>query len=309
MKSAARAFRLHWLSCCFIAAMGVNAFAQGAVVRVTAERTSLRDKPATDGVAVAALVKGDELELMEESGTWYHVRINASGKEGYVHSLLVEKILPGSRPTTQPVGPPVGTKGEGHNPPPARTRPAVGASAQTAGVGIGIKGGMNFSTVAGPNVTAAAKHVTDVTGGLFVSGSFSRIIGFQVEALLSQKGVKFASGADEGRLTVTYLDVPVLFRVGVLGDSDSSRAHVFLGSTMGLKLSSSATFNGTNDTSFRDTDVTRFDPGLTIGAAGTFGRIELDARYTFGLRTIFATAPPQDAKSRSFSVLAGYRVK
>lgn len=290
---------------CFIVGIASNGFAgnapaQGSTVRITAERTSLRDKPAADGAVVAALVKGDELDVLEMTGMWYHVRVRTTGKEGYVHSLLVERTSAAG--TTNPV---VGGNRADIPSPPARYVEPESAH----GIGVGIKGGINLSTVAGPSVTTA-KQIVGVTGGPFVSGSFSRIVGFQVEALFSQKGAKYVSGVDQWKLRLTYLDLPILIRIGSLGDSGALGAHVFAGPTMSLKLGSSATYNGVNDTSFKNSDITGSDLGVTVGAGGSFGRIVVDARYTLGLRTLDATSTSaENVKNRTFTVMAGFRFR
>jgi len=70
------------------------AFSQTAIqtVTVTADRTSVRDKAAADGAIVAAVAKGDELEVIGTTGSWYHVRVKSSGKEGFVNSLVVSAL-------------------------------------------------------------------------------------------------------------------------------------------------------------------------------------------------------------------------
>jgi hypothetical protein len=72
--------------------------AHAQTLRVTAERTNLRDKPAANGAIVGSVVKGDELSVVDRSGTWYRVR-TASGQEGYVSSLLVEVVAASAAPT------------------------------------------------------------------------------------------------------------------------------------------------------------------------------------------------------------------
>jgi hypothetical protein len=81
--------------------------AHAQTLRVTADRTSLRDKPAANGAIVGSVVKGDELTVVEQSGTWYRVR-TAAGLEGYVSSLLVEVVggtAPAARPAPAPTAP------------------------------------------------------------------------------------------------------------------------------------------------------------------------------------------------------------
>ena len=72
-----------------------TAAASAQTLRVSADRTSLRDKPSTDGVAVASLVKGDELSVIERAGSWYRVRVRSTGAEGFVNSLLVDVVSGG----------------------------------------------------------------------------------------------------------------------------------------------------------------------------------------------------------------------
>lgn len=116
-------------------------------MRVTAERTNLRDRAAIDGAIVASLSKGDELEVIDVAGSWYHVRIKSTGKVGYVSSLLVE-ALPG-RPTAQVSQPAASSKRPTESVvTPARTPPMRAATTTSAGsvvddrrLGLGLGGG------------------------------------------------------------------------------------------------------------------------------------------------------------------------
>ena len=83
--------------------VGFAAAASAQTVRVTADRTNLRDKASTDGAIVVALSMGDELDVIDQSGTWYHVRVKSSGKEGYVSTLVVQ-VVPGTAPAARPAG-------------------------------------------------------------------------------------------------------------------------------------------------------------------------------------------------------------
>jgi hypothetical protein len=72
--------------------LGIAAGASAQTLRVTADRTNVRDKPSTDGGIVVAVSKGDELEVIDRSGSWYHVRVKSSGTQGYVNALVVEVV-------------------------------------------------------------------------------------------------------------------------------------------------------------------------------------------------------------------------
>ena len=57
------------LMCMLLSGMAAEALAQ-STVRVTAERTSLRDAAGTSGAIVGTVTKGVELNVLERSGTW-----------------------------------------------------------------------------------------------------------------------------------------------------------------------------------------------------------------------------------------------
>jgi opacity protein-like surface antigen len=133
----------------------VPAFSQtpAQIVTVTAARTSLRDKAAADGAIVASVVKGDELEVLGTSGSWYHVRVKSSGKEGFVNDLVVSALKPpaaSSAPTAAaPAGPPAA--------PP--TRAAANPAAQPASQTVA-------QTNANTNATSSDRPLGYVLGGL-----------------------------------------------------------------------------------------------------------------------------------------------
>ena len=120
--------------------VGFAAAASAQTVRVTADRTNLRDKASTDGAIVVALSMGDELEVIDQSGTWYHVRVKSSGKEGYVSTLVVQ-VVPGTAPAARPAG--ATTPAPAPRPAPtaapaARAAQAPAAASSGGGEGFGV---------------------------------------------------------------------------------------------------------------------------------------------------------------------------
>lgn len=75
---------------CVVWMVALASTASAQTLRVTADRTNVRDKASTDGAIVVAVSKGDELEVIDKSGNWYHVRVKATGAQGYVNALVVE---------------------------------------------------------------------------------------------------------------------------------------------------------------------------------------------------------------------------
>jgi hypothetical protein len=74
--------------------VGMAAVASAQTLRVIADRTNVRDKASTDGAIVVAVSKGDELDALDKTGTWYHVRIRSTGEQGFVSALVVEPVHP-----------------------------------------------------------------------------------------------------------------------------------------------------------------------------------------------------------------------
>jgi hypothetical protein len=66
---------------------------------VTVDRSSLRERPATDARVVATLPSGEQLELLDTTGLWSHVRVKRSGRTGYVSSTVVQAAPTGLGPT------------------------------------------------------------------------------------------------------------------------------------------------------------------------------------------------------------------
>lgn len=129
--------------------VGLAAIASAQTLRVTADRTNVRDKPTTDGAIVVAVSKGDELEILDKSGNWYHVRVKSTGAQGYVNALVVE-VVQGDAPAARPNPP--------STPRPAPTTPpAGGAPAKPA--------------AASPTNTAERTYFIRVFGGLWSGGS------------------------------------------------------------------------------------------------------------------------------------------
>jgi Bacterial SH3 domain len=197
----------------FVCATGLQAQGQ-MVVRVTAERTSVRETPATDAAVVTTVVKGDELDVLETSGAWYRVRVRSTSREGFVHSLFVERT---AGATTAPAASPASAAAPAAGPQaasqgsPAAARPATSAASQPprpAGsssqpfspssgsplehhLGLGLTtGGLAFG------FTPSMRFWSDGKIGMEVNASFLHSYGTSVTALSPSVLVKIG---DESR--------------------------------------------------------------------------------------------------------------
>ena len=61
------------------------------LVRVTAERLNMRDRPGTDAAVVGALDRGTQLKVVERDGPW--VKAEASdGRSGWLSAHFLETL-------------------------------------------------------------------------------------------------------------------------------------------------------------------------------------------------------------------------
>jgi Bacterial SH3 domain len=129
--------------------VGMAAVASAQTLRVIADRTNVRDKASTDGAIVVAVSKGDELDALDKTGTWYHVRIRSTGEQGFVSALVVEAVHPATpaapsaavaAPPSAPATPPAPTP----PPAPARQQPGTQSKAPSPVTSL-LSGDRNYS--------------------------------------------------------------------------------------------------------------------------------------------------------------------
>jgi len=156
---------------------------------------------------------------------------------------------------------------------------AVPASAQSPQM-FGIKGGLNLFNLYG-NDAEQVSYRTGFAIGAQYSYRFSEIFALQPELYYSIKGTKNSENSDL-KLKLSYIDIPVLFRVTLPVDSDRWSPGIYAGPYLAFLASASL-----NDTDVKD-NVKGTDYGLVVGAAFDFpisgGKqtVTLDFRYSVG---------------------------
>ncbi|HEY8150618.1 MAG TPA: SH3 domain-containing protein [Vicinamibacteria bacterium] len=76
-------------------------------VQVDATRANVRKQPSTTSPIVTTVARGEQLEVLERAGDWYHIKTGA-GAEGYVSARLVRASAApaaASAPTARPAAP------------------------------------------------------------------------------------------------------------------------------------------------------------------------------------------------------------
>ncbi|HEU0094500.1 MAG TPA: SH3 domain-containing protein [Vicinamibacteria bacterium] len=102
MSTRCRAIASLVLTLCLAAGSGWADF-----VQVDATRANVRKQPSTTSPIVTTVARGEQLEVLERTGDWYHIK-TGSGAEGYVSARLVRASTTpaaASAPTPRPAAP------------------------------------------------------------------------------------------------------------------------------------------------------------------------------------------------------------
>jgi hypothetical protein len=181
--------------------------------------------------------------------------------------------------------------------------PLLSASAQ--GIGIGLKGGLNF---ANQDISSVTQDISSRTG--FHVGAYAHVniiggFGIQPEILYSSQGSEWVDNAGAGfdiKNKFSYLNIPVLLRFNV------AMFNVHVGPQFGILTSAELDVNGAA-TDIKD----QFTSGDFSIAAGVGVDLPFDlnatVRYVAGLSDI-STEPDTigEVKNATVQVSLGYRL-
>jgi opacity protein-like surface antigen len=168
---------------------------------------------------------------------------------------------------------------------------------------IGVKAGVNFTTLSFDDDGPETSTRTGVVAGLFASLPVNARLAIQPEFLYASKGARLGNNA-EVTLTIDYFEVPVLADVRL--NSGPARVSLVLGPSFGVRSRARLTV-GDESVDFADV-LERVDVGLVAGLAVTSGRIVIDGRYTHGLKGV-ASDDDDRATNRALSVTLGWRFR
>ena len=181
----------------------------------------------------------------------------------------------------------------------------------------GIQGGASFSNLA--NLSNAidfggpieVKRRTGIVIGPFVAFPINETVSVQVEGLFSSRGATPTDGTNELEIRLSYLDLPVLFR---LEPSRARPLYLLLGPSINFNLSAKTIDVVPSGLEEDVSDVIRnADFGLVFAAGVAAKRALVEARYSVGLTDIVGdrdaapvliTAP---IRNHAFAILAGIR--
>ena len=184
---------------------------------------------------------------------------------------------------------------------------AGAAQAQTAG----ITGGVNFSTLSiSPDQGVSFRRQPGWAAGLFFGSPPEYGVALQPEILISVKGTKdSATPSLGGSFQLTYLDIPVLFRVFPV-EVGKVRVYEFGGPFFSFLIHTCGKPNAGGACQDASAQFKSRDAGFTVGAGLDIGKFMVDVRGSFGISNIAdETATDLKYRTRGLSFMAGYRFK
>jgi Outer membrane protein beta-barrel domain len=175
------------------------------------------------------------------------------------------------------------------------------ALAQDEGIGVGIKGGLLFSTLDFGANDDFLENKTGWTGGLFIGGNRSGILGVEADILYARKGAQIENVGD---VDIDVLEIPVLLRLNAgSGSLSGARLYGLVGPAMDFRLNSE--FAGVDIVDFTQ----GYDVNLVFGGGVEITRFLAEVRYNHGLRNISKNFSQSDEiKTRSWALLIGVRL-
>ncbi len=166
-----------------------------------------------------------------------------------------------------------------------------------SGQQLELKAGMNLSTLSGDAVVGATREM-GMNFGLGIGIPIVPGFGLTIGTNFSKKGVEQTAGGVTSVMDLSYIEIPVLFRVGLLSAGTTS-LDVVLGPNLGISTGCDLTTDalGTPTTTDCGTDLKKTDIGGVVGlgisfAVGNSVSLGLDTTYNMGLTSLSNGAGP-----------------
>jgi hypothetical protein len=184
---------------------------------------------------------------------------------------------------------------------------AVAPAAVQAQTTLGARGGVTVSHASlDLDATFARDNRTGFAGGAFFDWNSGGLLGFQLAAEYVQKGVDLDFGATVNELTLDYLEIPAVVKLGLpLGSlRPSAFGGVSLGFNTGCDVGGEAVADpdcGNEVSGTEWSGVFGADLAWYLGAFSLW----VDTRYYVGLSDISDGEAFNDLKNRAWNLTAG----
>lgn len=168
------------------------------------------------------------------------------------------------------------------------------------GIGVGLKGGLLFSSLDFGRNDDFLENRTGLIGGLFIGGNRGGLLGVEADIFYARKGSRLPTNRD---LDIHMLEIPVLLRVNAGSRSlGGVSLYGLAGPAMDFRLKSE--FNGLDIVDFTE----GYDVNVVFGGGIEVTRFLAEVRYNHGLRNISKNfSQSSEIKTRAWALLVGVR--
>ena len=163
---------------------------------------------------------------------------------------------------------------------------------------FGAKAGLNLDDLSFDPAEGCCEMKTGLAIGGFVDMGLRGTWSFQPEVLFMQKGAEDTGRSQAATISLDFIEIPLLMKANFQA-SGRSRPFVVVGPGIGFKTSAKVEDQDIGD----EVDSSEFS--VIFGGGVTLGSAIIEARYDLGLSDL-ASDTNGTAKSRTFSILAGY---
>lgn len=169
-------------------------------------------------------------------------------------------------------------------------------STATSGFGIGVKGGVLFSSFS--DAKTDYKNSAGWQGTLFLGGNRPGGVGVATELTYAKKGAKFGTSTTD----TYYLEVPLLLRVNMGSSNRNSGAIIYAlaGPAADILLKAQIGNLDVKD------NFSSLDWNFIGGVGVEVSRLIVEGRFNWGLKNVL-DGPGNSLKTRSFALLGGFR--
>ena len=149
---------------------------------------------------------------------------------------------------------------------------------------LGLKGGLNFSTVAGDNYESPDGRTSFYVGAQ-AEAPISDVLSLQPEVFYSRQGFDMAgtAGVPSTQFELDYIQVPLIFKIYLI-----EGLNIQAGPQFGFKVHEAVDFSPASGTNSFETDAIKdFDMQMTAGLEyKLLAALFVQARYTYGFSEV-----------------------
>ncbi len=179
----------------------------------------------------------------------------------------------------------------------------AGQTQVNTGLGIGVLGGLTFTSVNSEN-NLASDNGSGFILGIFFGGNRDGRAGLMGEASYVTKKRMIVG---KGETKTTYVELPVLLRINTgYRERDKPSLYFLVGPVFDIQIKAEDGANSPDDV-YQGLDI-----GLMFGAGFEVVRIGIEGRYSYGLKSVLATDAAVNAgfgsvKLNTLSIVAKIR--